>query len=65
MRFFKKAMDPVSSETHFIGAVLSLATLVMMMIIAIIEGSDHLTIIGIIVFGLSSIALYSASCLYH
>lgn len=47
MRFFKKAMDPVSSETHFIGAVLSLATLVMMMIIAIIEGSDHLTIIGI------------------
>ena len=53
MRFFKKAMDPVSSETHFIGAVLSLATLVMMMIIAIIEGSDHLTIIGIIVFGLS------------
>ena len=65
MRFFKKAMDPVSSETHFIGAVLSLATLVMMIIIAIIEGSDHLTIIGIIVFGLSSIALYSASCLYH
>ena len=45
MRFFKKAMDPVSSETHFIGAVLSLATLVMMMIIAIIEGSRSKSVV--------------------
>lgn len=65
MKFFREAMDPVSSETHFIGAILSLVTLIIMMIIAIIEGLDQLTIIGITVFGLSSISLYSASCIYH
>ena len=65
MKFFKKAMDPVSSETHFIGAILSFITLVIMMIIAILEHSNLLTMIGISVFGLSSMALYSASCIYH
>lgn len=65
MRMFKKAIDPVSSETHFIGAILSLAALIIMIIIAVIEKSSYLTITGITVFGLSSIALYSASCIYH
>lgn len=65
MRMFKKAIDPVSSETHFIGAILSLAALIIMIIIAVIEKSSCLTITGITVFGLSSIALYSASCIYH
>lgn len=65
MKIFKKAMDPVSSETHFIGAILSLAALIIMIVIAVIEKSSCLTITGITVFGLSSIALYSASCIYH
>jgi len=39
-KLFAKAMDPISSETHFIGACLSL-------------------------FGISLIALYSASSIYH
>lgn len=65
MKIFRKAMDPVSSETHFIGAVLSLVTLIIMMVIAIGDGLNQLTIIGITVFGLSSISLYSASCIYH
>ena len=29
---FRRAMDPVSSETHFIGAALSLVTLIIMVI---------------------------------
>lgn len=65
MKLFRRAMDPVSSETHFIGAALSLVTLIIMMVIAIIDGSNQQTIIGITVFGLSSISLYSASCIYH
>ena len=65
MKFFRRAMDPVSSETHFIGAALSLVTLIIMMVVAIIDGSNQQTIIGITVFGLSSISLYSASCIYH
>lgn len=65
MKIFKKAMDPVSSETHFIGALLSLITLIIMVLVAVIEGLDRLTIIGITIFGLSSLALYSASCTYH
>ncbi len=65
MKFFKNAMDPVSSETHFIGAILSLAALIVMMIIAIIEDSTQFTKIGIIVFGISSVALYTASTVYH
>ena len=35
------------------------------MVVAIIDGSNQQTIIGITVFGLSSISLYSASCIYH
>lgn len=65
MKIFKKAMDPVSSETHFIGAVLSLLVLIVMIIIGFLREVSFLTIIGITVFGLSSIALYSASCIYH
>ena len=65
MKFFRRAMDPVSSETHFIGAALSLVTLIIMMVVAIIDGSNQQTIIGITVFGLSSISLYSSSCIYH
>lgn len=65
MKLFKKAMDPVSSETHFVGAVLSLVTLIMMMVIAVVRGSNQLSIIGVTVFGLASISLYSASCIYH
>lgn len=65
MRKLDKAMDPISCKTHFIGALLSALMLVLMMVIAIIERSDKLTIIGITVFSLSSIALYSASSIYH
>ena len=65
MKIFKKAMDPISSETHFIGAILSLVALIIMMIVAAVENSPSLTKVGITVFGLSSVALYSASSIYH
>ena len=65
MKIFKKAMDPISSETHFIGAILSLVALIIMMIVAAVENSPSLIKVGITVFGLSSVALYSASSIYH
>ena len=65
MNFFKKAHDPVSSETHFIGAVASLVGLIVMLIVTIVKQLPPLTYVSIITFGLSSIALYSASSIYH
>ena len=34
-KLFQKAMDPISSETHFIGACLSLVGLLVMIVIGI------------------------------
>lgn len=62
---FKKAMDPVSSETHFIGAVLSVIALLGMIIIGLIKQASELTLVSVIIFGVSSIALYTASWVYH
>ena len=47
MKIFKKAMDPISSETHFIGAILSLVALIIMMIVAAVENSPSLTKVAV------------------
>lgn len=65
IKIFKKAMDPVSSETHFIGAVLSAMALIGMMVIGFIKQASTLTIVSVLIFGVSSIALYTASFVYH
>lgn len=65
MKFINKAMDPISCLTHFVGAILSLFALIIMLLIAIYNHESSLTILGISIFGISSIALYSASSLYH
>lgn len=64
-KLFKKAMDPISSETHFIGAVCSFIGLFIMIIVGIKKETAPLIMGGAIVFCLSSIALYSASAIYH
>lgn len=65
MTMFKKAQDPISSETHFWGAVLSLIGSVIMMVIAIVNNDSLITIISVLIFGISSVLLYSASSFYH
>lgn len=62
---FKKAMDPISSETHFIGACLSVIGLLVMILVGIKDHTDSFVMGAAIVFGLSLIALYSASSIYH
>lgn len=59
-----KIKEPVSALTHFIGAVLSCVAVVTLIIRAI-EVGTVLHIVSFSVFGLSLVALYSASTIYH
>ena len=64
-RLFKKAMDPISSETHFIGACLSLICLLFMILIGVKNDTSPTVLVSAVIFGVSLIALYSASSIYH
>lgn len=64
-KLFKKAMDPISSETHFIGACLSFIGLFIMIGVGVYRQTSTSILISAIIFGLSLIALYSASSIYH
>lgn len=63
MKIYKKN-EPLSSLTHFIGALLSVAALVLMIVFAALNGKA-VHIVGFAVFGASLILLYSTSTLYH
>lgn len=65
LKMFKKAMDPISSETHFIGACLSCLGLLIIIAIGIQRETAPLLLAAAIIFGVSLIALYSASSIYH
>lgn len=54
-----------NSITHGIGAALSIAALVVMIVFASINGARALDIIGYVIYGLSLIILYTMSTLYH
>lgn len=64
-KLFKKAMDPISSETHFIGACLSILGLLIMIFVGVHRQTAPVILGAAIVFGISLIALYSASSIYH
>lgn len=64
-KFFKKAMDPISSETHFIGACLSIVGLIVIIVSGLSKNTTPFVLGASIVFGMSLIALYSASAIYH
>ncbi len=59
-----KIQDPVSALTHFIGAILSVAASVFLLVQGIRNGSMEY-IVGLGVFGLSLVLLYSTSTIYH
>ena len=56
--------EPISSLTHFLGALLSIAALVLLIIDAVRFGSAW-HIVSFSIFGASLILLYSASAIYH
>ncbi|MGM9612672.1 MAG: hemolysin III family protein [Butyricicoccus sp.] len=62
---FLKARDPFSSYSHFLGAVLSGAGLACMLLRMLLRGADAVTVVSVVLFCLSLIALYSASSIYH
>ncbi len=66
MKSFYKAKDPMSSYTHFLGAIGSvLATALMLALYRNGQVDDSLLLLAILLFGFSLVALYSASCIYH
>ena len=65
-RFFaQKAREPMSSYTHFWGALASTIATVLMVVWGILSKSSSIVFVGAAVFGLSLVALYSASSVYH
>ncbi|MDQ7792854.1 MAG: hemolysin III family protein [bacterium] len=56
--------DPASSLIHFIGALLSVAALVLLVVRAAVRGTPW-HVLSFAVFGASLILLYTASTLYH
>ena len=63
---FRRARDPISSYTHAIGAAFSAIGAVFMVTYGLLSPHAATTsLIGAVVFGLSMMALYSASAIYH
>lgn len=57
--------EPFNGLSHLFGAILSLLGLTAMLVKVTINGDSFLTIIAIIIFGVSMILLYSSSATYH
>ena len=64
-KLFARAQDPVSCETHAIGAAASFAGGVLFLIRALRAGAPSLSVWAALCFSLSLLALYSASAIYH
>lgn len=60
---YSKGVDTANCITHAIGAVLAVAALVFMVIRAGGEGVRH--VVSTVVFGISMIAVYTVSAIYH
>ena len=66
LSYFKKAREPMSSYTHFLGIVFSVFATAAMVVLHLSGGDPSTAILGSgLVFGGSMVALYSASSIYH
>ena len=64
--FMRNAREPISSYTHFLGAVFFGAGALLLLIKCLLqEGPAGRTVLSLAVFGFSLVALYSASAIYH
>lgn len=57
--------EPINGLTHLVGAILSLFALIAMLLKIHMVGASTITVVSVILFGLSMILLYSASATYH
>ncbi|MDO5603410.1 MAG: hemolysin III family protein [Oscillospiraceae bacterium] len=62
---FKKARDPISSWTHFLGAVGAGVGTIILFASCLLRGAGAVTLFSCLVFGFSMLALYNASAIYH
>lgn len=63
---FQRAREPMNSFTHFIGIIFSVAeTLCMVLLTCLSADFSWKVLSSVIIFGISMIALYSASSIYH
>ena len=60
----KKIKDPISGFSHLLGAIASIAALVLLIVFASIHGNAY-TIVSVTLFGTTLILLYTASSIYH
>lgn len=60
----KSLREPVNTVTHSIGALLSIVGLLVLLAVAIRNGSPR-QIVAFSIFGASLVAMYSVSTLYH
>lgn len=60
----RKLKDPVSGLTHLAGALASVAALVVLVVLAVRDGTAW-HVVAFAIFGASLILLYTASSLYH
>ena len=64
--FFAKARDPISSMTHYWGAVVyGILSAILLAVGIFVRRLSWQTNLSLLIFGLSLIALYSASAYYH
>ena len=56
--------EPINSMSHLIGAVLSLAGLIILLVRSIQAGTI-VHVLAALIFGISLILLYTASMIYH
>ncbi|AYC28617.1 PAQR family membrane homeostasis protein TrhA [Paenisporosarcina cavernae] len=57
--------EPFNSLSHWIGALLSIAGFVLLLMKATTLENPTLPVVAVVIFGISMILLYSASGLYH
>lgn len=61
----KYIREPVNSLTHLAGAVLSVIAMILMLYKGVEKGIGPVGIVSLVAFGLSMIALYTTSGIYH
>jgi hemolysin III len=64
MRFRVPFREPVNGMTHIVGAVLSVVGLIVLLMIAVENGSTR-KIVAFSIFGASLVSMYCASAFYH
>lgn len=65
-QYFTKAREPMSSFTHLIGAVFFAAATVFLVLKTVLTPHwSAKVLVGVLLFGASLIALYTASTVYH